>query len=172
MFNKLKQSILKKKFNASLLKFIKNREVSQKEVLSVGILTTDEISSRIEIQKEVEKLLTVRNTKIASFREFNKLDAISYKHFSENDINWKGEFTQQTLQSFLEQPFDLLIGYFNSNNLYLETAVLQSNATFKTGFSGVNSDLYELEIAGNTKDIHQFLSELKKYLQSLKKLKN
>jgi acetolactate synthase small subunit len=76
------------------------------------------------------------------------------------------------LQSFLEQPFDLLIGYFNTNNLYLETAILQSNATFKAGFSGVNSDLYELEIAGNIKDIHQFLSELKKYLQSLKKLKS
>jgi acetolactate synthase small subunit len=172
MFSKLKQYILKKKFNTSLLKFTKNRAVSQKEVLSIGILTTDKISSKIEIQNEVEKLLIVRNTKMASFREFDKLDAISYKHFSKNDINWQGKFTEQTLQSFLEQPFDLLIGYFNTNNLYLEMAVLQSKATFKAGFSEVNSDLYELEIAGNPKDIHQFLSELKKYLQSLKKLKN
>ena len=54
----------------------------------------------------------------------------------------------------------------------METAILQSNATFKAGFSGVNSDLYELEISGNNEDINQFISELKKYLQILKKLKN
>lgn len=171
MFAKLKQSILEKKFDASLLKFVQNRKTSQKEILSVGILTSEEISSKNDIQKEVETLLNVRNTKIISFRKFNKLDEVSFKHFSEKDINWKGEFTQENLQSFLEQPFDLLIGYFNTNNLYLETAVLQSNATFKVGFSKVNSKLYELEISEDVFNLHQFLSELKKYLIILKKLK-
>ncbi|QNM86039.1 hypothetical protein H9W90_02675 [Polaribacter pectinis] len=171
MFAKLKQSILEKKFDASLLKFVQNRKTSQKEILSVGILTSEEISSKNDIQKEVETLLNVRNTKIISFRKFNKLDEVSFKHFSENDINWKGEFTQENLQSFLEQPFDLLIGYFNTNNLYLETAVLKSNATFKVGFSKVNSKLYELEISEDVSNLHQFLSELKKYLIILKKLK-
>ena len=79
---------------------------------------------------------------------------------------------QPNFQSFLEQPFDLLIGFFNVNNLYLEKAILQSKATFKAGFSGVNSKLYELEISSQLENVQQFSSELKKYLLILKKLKN
>ncbi|MGB0881065.1 MAG: DUF6913 domain-containing protein [Polaribacter sp.] len=172
MFAKQKYKVLNNRFNKRVLKSAKNRVVSDKEIRSVGILTTDEISSKIDLQKEIEAALNLKNAKIYSYRKFDKLHEVSYKHFSEKDIDWNGKFTQQSFQSFLEQPFDLLIGYFNKNNLYLETAVLQSNATFKAGFSKVNSNLYELEILGNYANILQFTSELKKYLQILKKLKN
>lgn len=170
MFSNLKHSVIKKIFDKSLLKSIENRVVSQREVLSVGVLTTDEISSQFDIQKEIEATLKLRNVKLYSYRKFNKLDEESFKHFSENDINWRGKYTHQNLQSFLEQPFDLLIGYFNANNLYLESAVLQSKSMFKAGFSDVNSQLYELEISEKTENVFQFTSELKRYLQILKKI--
>ena len=66
----------------------------------------------------------------------------------------------------------MLIGYFDHQHLYLEKAVLESKATFKVGFSKVNSKLYELEISTELENIEQFSTELKKYLQILKKLKN
>jgi hypothetical protein len=172
MFYNFKRRFLEKKFDKNLSKFVKNRAISQKEIISIGVLTIDEISSKTDLQKELDTQLNTRNTKLMSFRRFNKLSDVSFYHFSEKDINWRGEFIQQNLQSFLEQPFDLLIGYFNTNNIQLKTAVLQSKATFKAGFSDVNSDLYELEIAGNIEDAHQFVLELKKYLQILKKIKN
>ena len=62
--------------------------------------------------------------------------------------------------------------YFNKNNLYLENAVLHSNAKFKVGFAKVNQNLYDLEIAEYPTKVESFLSELKKYLIVLKKLKN
>ena len=172
MFRSLKHSILVKRFQKSLLRLTENRAVSQKEILSVGVLTSDEISSKLDIQKELESTLKVRNVKLYSFRKFNKLDEVSFKHFSENDINWKGEFNNESLQSFLEQPFDLLIGYFNNKNIYLEKAVLNSKSSFKVGFSDVNSQLFELEIAEKINNLVQFTSELKKYLGILNKLKN
>ena len=171
-FTKLKQTILKKRFDKSLSENIKNRIVSQKEIQSVGIITTEKITSKINVQKQIETILGVRNSKIYSFRNFNKLDEPSYKHFSENDINWKGQFVEPSFQSFLEQPFDLLIGFYKNSNLYLENATLQSKSTFKVGFSNVNPSLYEIEISGDTDNINAFCKELKKYLVVLKKLKN
>tara|TARA_B110001454_G_scaffold202723_1_gene210043 strand:+ start:2412 stop:2933 length:522 start_codon:yes stop_codon:yes gene_type:complete len=170
--SKLKESRLRKKFNDIVLKLQDNRAVPQKEILTVGILTTESISSTIDVQSEIETILGLKNSKLYSFKKFNKSDEVCDKHFSEKDVNWRGNFTEPTFKNFLEQPFDLLIGYFNNHHLYLEKAVLESKATFKVGFSDVNSKLYELEISTELENIQQFSSELKKYLQILKKLKN
>ena len=168
--SKLKEARIKRNFDKMLSKLEENSTVSKKEIVNVGILTTDEISSKIALQSKVESILGVRNSKIYSFKKFDKSAAISYKHFSEKDINWKGTFVQPNFQIFLAQPFDLLIGYFDVKNLYLEKAISQSDASFKAGFTGINSKLYELEIAESTLKIDEFLLELKKYLQILEKL--
>ncbi|QTE22420.1 DUF6913 domain-containing protein [Polaribacter cellanae] len=169
-FTKLKHNILQTKFDKALQKSTDNRMVSQKKIQSVGILTSEEIFSKLDITSIIEEVLEVRNAKIYSFRPYSKLDEFSYKHFSENDINWKGTFVQENFESFLQQPFDLLIGYFNKPNLYIESAVLQSKATFKVGFSNVNSNLFEIEISEDILHINEFTLELKKYLQIIKKL--
>jgi len=171
-FTKLKQSILKKRFHKSLSEHTKTRVVSQKEIYSVGILTTEEIASKVNVQKKIETILGIRNSKMYNFRKFSKFDTLSYKHFSDNDINWKGQFVAPSFVSFLEQPFDLLIGFYATNNLYLEHATLHSKATFKVGFSNVNSSLFEIEISESIDNIEAFCKELKKYLVVLKKLKN
>ena len=64
---------------------------------------------------------------------------------------------QPNFKSFIEEPFDLLIGYFNKKNLYLENAVLQSKATFKVGISKVNQQLYDIEIAEVPSKTDKFL---------------
>ena len=133
-FTKLKYTILKKNFNKSLLEHAKHRIVSQKEIHSVGILTTEEITSKMEVQQPIETILGLRNSKMYAFRKEPIAEGISYKHFSEKDINWKGESVAPGFASFLEQPFDLLIGFYATNNLYLEHATLQSKATFKAVF--------------------------------------
>lgn len=170
--SKLKETQLRKKVTKLSCIAKEDRVVSQKEIQSVGILTLDDISSKNNIKLEIETILGCRNAKIYSFKKFNKLDEASFKHFSEKDVNWKGEFTQQNFQSFLEQPFDLLIGYFNTNDIYLELAVLTSKASFKVGFSNVNSNLYDIEFSEEISNINGFANELKKYLRILKKLKN
>ena len=100
------------------------------------------------------------------------MDIPSYKYFSEKDFNWKGEPKNKFFKSFIEEPHDLLIGYFNKNNLYIENAVLRSNAKFKVGFANVNQALYDMEIAEYPTKVESFLSELKKYLIIMNKLKN
>ncbi|OAD44696.1 DUF6913 domain-containing protein [Polaribacter atrinae] len=171
-FLKLKEARIKKKFDKNIKQVSEHRIVYQKEIKSVGILTTEIISSKIDLQAKIETVLGVRNVKIYSFKKKDKIKDTSFKYFTQKDINWSGVYIEPSFKSFLDEPFDLLIGYFKEANLYLENAVLQSNATFKAGFSEVNSKLYELEISENTEQVEAFLLELKKYLQILKKLKN
>jgi len=171
-FLKLKEARIKKKFDKDIKRLSESRTVLQNEIKSVAILTTEAISSQLDLQAKIEADFGVRNVKIYSFKRYSKLDDPSFNYFSEKDINWKGIYIEPSFNNFLETPFDLLIGYFTESNLYLKNAVLHSNATFKVGFSEVNSKLYALEIKEDTANLEVFLSELKKYLQILKKLKN
>lgn len=170
MFQGFKESILKRRLDKLLSQNEFNRASSLNKIKSVGIITSEEIITEVDLKKEIENLLQVRNTKIYSLRKFDKTADFSHEHFTKKDINWKGQCVQVNVQGFLEQPFDLLIGYFNTNNIFLESAVLQSKAQFKVGFAGVNSMLYEIEISEKIENITAFTSELKKYLQIIKKL--
>jgi hypothetical protein len=172
MLGNLKEYFIKKSFRKLLISSELNRVVSQNEIYTVGIIVDVEISNEIDIQKEVEVYLNLHNAKIYSFKTYHKKNKVSYKYFSERDFGWRGQVTNPNFKSFIEQPFDLLIGYFNNNNLYLEHAVLHSNAKFKAGISNVNQELYDIEIAANPKNSKEFLLELKRYLKILGKLKN
>jgi len=167
----LKKAFIKKRFK-KLLKEEEYRVASNEEVYTVGIIASGEISKWLKIEDEVEKILGLGNIRIYSYRPFSKSDVPSYKYFTEKDFNWKGEPKKPAFKNFIEEPHDLLIGYFNKKNLYLENAVLQSKAKFKVGFAKVNQELYDLEIAEYPTKIESYLSELKKYLIVLNKLKN
>ena len=67
-FIRFKRFFLKRHFKKVLLEKGNNRVVSQKEIKTVGIITTEEISNWVNVKEEVEKLLNVRNVKIYSFR--------------------------------------------------------------------------------------------------------
>lgn len=149
-----------------------NRVVSDKEIKTVGILTTELFFNTIELKEEVERVLNLRNAKIYCYRPYKKSNTISFKHFSEKDFNWKGKIIQPNFNSFIDEPFDLLIGYFDKSNLFLESAVLQSKATFKVGIAKVNQMLYDIEIKSNPYKVEEFLTELKKYLILIEKMKN
>lgn len=168
----MKKKFIKRNFQKLLLEKEQNRVVSTDIIKTVGIISTDEISNWIDVKTAVEDHFKVHNTKIYSFRPYSRKEEVSFKHFSEKDFNWKGQVSQPNFKVFIEQPFDLLIGFFNKKNLYIENAVLRSNAKFKVGISNVNQDLYDMEIAVLPKNTNQFLEELKKYLLILKKVEN
>ena len=153
-----KKYFLRRQFQKKLIENAVHRTVSQKEIKTVGIITTDEISKWVNVKEEVEKILNLKNVKIYSFRPQNKN---SNKYFSEKDFNWQGNICKTDFKS-----------YFNKNNLFLESSVLQSNALFKVGISDVNQELYDIEIAETPIKTESFFLELKKYLTILRKLKN
>jgi hypothetical protein len=167
-----RKNYFKKQFQKQLIEADEKRVVSDKEIKTVGILTTELFFNTIELKEEVERVLNLRNAKIYCYRPYKKSNTISYKHFSEKDFNWKGKVIQPNFNSFIEEPFDLLIGFFDKSNLFLESAVLQSKSTFKVGIATVNQMLYDIEIKSNPYKVEEFLTELKKYLILIEKIKN
>ncbi len=146
--------------------------VSDKEIITVGVIASQKIANFIDIKQEIEKTLGDENVKVVTFLDYDKKNHQFQNFFSDKDVDWNGAFQQAALRDFLSEPLDLLIGYFDINNIFMELAVLKSKATFKVGFSGVNQQLYDMEIAEIPTNIDNFLNELKKYLIILKKIKN
>ncbi|MCH3882542.1 MULTISPECIES: DUF6913 domain-containing protein [Tenacibaculum] len=170
MFNffKKKETVLAKRLAKLQLETLVGSKSNK--VKTVAIITTEEISQKYNLQSLVEKSLAIKNTKIYSFRKFDKQNEISTIHFSEKDLAKSGKVVDEDFNTFLNKPFDLLIGFFDANHLYLEYATAKSKATYKVGFANVNADLFELEIHSKADNTSEFLSELKKYLQILDKL--
>jgi hypothetical protein len=170
-FGKFKKQTLLKKFKRELKLIPETRTPNAKEIHSVAILTNNALYVEMDIAEHViSSIESVRNVHIYSYRAFKKSDPITYKHFTEKDIDWSGKIKDPSLESFLENPFDLLIGYFDTNNLYLEYCALKSNATFKIGFSKVNDRIFDLVVSEDPKNIGSFIDVIKKYLELLHKI--
>lgn len=171
LLGKLKEQSLYRNFQKKLNKIPDARTPVSKEIHSVAIITTNKLSFELDIVREIKSnFKTVRNVHIYAFRKFKKSNSSSYKHFTEKDFDWRGEVKDPSLESFLENPFDLLIGYFNEKNLYLEFAALKSNATFKIGFAKVNDKLYDLVVNEQPNNLDSFIEVTKKYLELLHKI--
>lgn len=169
VFSKLKAKNIQKEYE-KLLKINREREKSLLPIRTAAILSTEKISQQYDLQEKVEHYLQVRNSRIYSYRNYEKGMLSSYKHFTENDINWQGKVTDVSFKSFIEHPFDLLICFFDENHPYLEYAAAISRAGFKIGFSKVNSDLFEIEISSTTEQVDAFFTEARRYLSILNKL--
>jgi hypothetical protein len=142
--------------------------VANKKIKNIGILTTMELNDVYFFEEKAKKAFPKhRSVNWYSFRKFNKTDEKSFHHFSENDFDWKGKIKDVSLQTFVDQPFDVLICYFDANHVFLENLVKQSQANFKIGVSNVIQTLFDLEISENIENVDSFNTELKKYLQIL-----
>jgi len=167
---KFKHHFIKKKIG----KFSQTRsslsDESSQKIKTVGIITLDCFSKEHDFSQILIQKLQRRNPKIYSYRKFSKDHKKSYKHFSEKDFNWKGHVLDSSFQSFLEEPFDLLICYYPKKNIFLEYAEASSQTTFKVGFSDASTGFFNLDIACDENRVDLFFDEMKKYLKILHKL--
>ena len=167
---KIKQHFIKKKISKLLANSSHDASKSDKKIVTVGILTKEKFSNSYEFQTMITEKLNLRNPKTYSLRNYEKNQEKSFKHFSEKDFSWKAEIIDPSLISFVDQPFDLLLCYYSKPNSILEYVTLLSKASFKVGFSEVNSNLFDLEIAVESTNPEEFLFEAHKYLNILNKL--
>lgn len=167
---KLKYRYIQKKMDKLFDKRAERKLVDNKKIQTVGLLTLDDESNIFQLQELVTEKLSLRNPKIYSYRKYDKNDEKSYKHFTEKDFDWKGNIIDSSLKSFVEQPFDLLICFYQLNNSYLEYITLLSEASFKVGLAGINQALFDMEIAMDNYKSEDYLEEIHKYLTILNKL--
>mgnify|MGYP000271230245 FL=1 len=90
--------------------------------------------------------------------------------FSGSDIGYNGKIENNYALEFLNREFDVLISYYNTDNLALKLMTLQTRARVKVGFGEVDCNLNDLIMNIPLKDFSLFKAELGKYLKVLNEL--
>lgn len=168
---KFKEKVILKKFKRKLQDNVEGRNISNEPIVSIGILAPVGLPNLNEFISKLQQELSCKDIQLFLFKPFSKKEEVQINRFTNKDLNWRGNFTNQNIISFLNQPFSLLIGYFIADNLYLKYAILQSKANFKVGFSNNEENLFELVINTDLESTTEFITELKKYLIALRKIK-
>ncbi len=167
--NYIKEFFVKKSLKNNL-KIVKN-EVFTSNIQTVGLLV-DETKFRYskELIKElISNEIAADNIKIAAYRrKFKKKKIYSRPTFGKKHIDWRGQVTEDFLAEFINTEFDLLISYYEVETPVLMMLTSKSKARFKVGFSSVDAKLNRWMINTTTAEYKLFVSELFRYLKSIK----
>ncbi|QOG01495.1 hypothetical protein [Flavobacterium sp. MDT1-60] len=167
--NYIKEFFVKKSLKNNL-HIVKN-EVFTSNVQTIGLLIDE---SKFSHSKELAKELVLHgiaseNIKIVAYRDkFDKKKEYSRLTFGEKHITWRAESTEEFLTEFIETEFDLLISYYEIEKPILMLTTAKSKAKFKVGFSSVDKRLNRWMIDTEMGNYKLFVSELFKYLKSIK----
>ncbi len=171
MLKKIKQHSLRKSTERNL----QNRDVSQRNspLTYLGFLVDETVLDDVEkiygLAKEIG--LLPKNIKVFTFLETkHRIPSLIQNQINNSEFSWKGEITNQNAREFLDFPFDVLVGFYNKNNPFLNRMISASNAKFTVGFKGVDERLFDLILNVPPQDFPAFQKELTKYLNVLKKI--
>jgi hypothetical protein len=167
--NYIKEFFVKKSLKNNL-HIVKN-EAFTSNVQTIGLLIDE---SNFRHSKDLVKELVLhgiasKNIKLIVYRgKLKKKKTYSKSTFGKKHINWRGEFTEEFLNDFTETEFDLLISYYEIEKPILMMTTSKSKAKFKVGFSSVDKRLNRWMIDIEMGNYKLFVSELFKYLKSIK----
>jgi len=147
--------------------------VSNTKVKTVAVLLNANEFHEFEVFRVYFKELGLNSPKhkIIAFTLDDKLEHNKWNtHYSPKDFGWNGKINNVDLETFINEPFDMLLCYYKQEVLQLDLITAASKANLKVGISKNDERLYDLIIDVALKDINVFKQELKKYLNILNKL--
>ena len=147
--------------------------VSNTKVKTVAVLLNANEFHEFEVFRVYFKELGLNSPKhkIIAFTLDDKLEHNKWNtHYSPKDFGWNGKINNVDLETFINEPFDMLLCYYKQEVLQLDLITAASKANLKVGISKNDERLYDLIINVALKDINVFKQELKKYLNILNKL--
>ncbi|MEX0273798.1 MAG: hypothetical protein AB3N16_05415 [Flavobacteriaceae bacterium] len=172
---------IKDKFKQrSALKFFK-REIDKpitapkrkKGIASVGCIVDIDTFEDTNVFYELVEEFSLRPNavKIIGYKkEYDKNSPYSTPVFSNKDLGWNGDIENSYALEFLGREYDLLINYFDGDNLMMQLLSLKTRAKIRVGFKTVDKRLNDLILDVPYTDFKMFKQELKKYLKVLKEL--
>ncbi|MDA6071340.1 hypothetical protein NJT12_17105 [Flavobacterium sp. AC] len=167
--NYIKEFFVKKSLKNSLDNV--KKEVFTSNIQTIGLLI-DESSfqhSKQLVNELVLQGIAPENIKIVAYRsKFKEKQTYLIPTFGKKHINWNGEIATVFLNEFIETEFDLLISYYSIETGILMMITSKSKAKFKVGFAAVDKNLNRWMINTTIENYKLFVTELFKYLKSLK----
>jgi hypothetical protein len=138
----------------------------------VGIILDLDKFSNPEQFSDLNKLLNLppNSLFLIGYRRSNSRESsFSTPIFSDRDLGWNGVVENSNAVEFTDREYDLLLNFYNENNLLMQLVSIRSKARLRVGFEGVDPDFNDLILLLDPSDFELFKSELKKYLTILTK---
>ena len=142
-------------------------------ITSIGCLVDLDNFEKPELFFEFvdEYKLRPNAVKIIGYKNYyDKNSPYSTPVFSDKDLGWKGAIENSYALEFLSRDYDLLVNYYNEDNLLLQLMTVKTKARVKVGFNEVDQKLNDLILEVPIKDFKTFKLELKKYLKVLNEI--
>ena len=171
IFKRLKKKSNQKYLNNSL----NNRTplVDERVIQSVGvILNSNEFKNSDQLLSLLRSLDIKENKiKFITFIDDHKSRPNSWDaYFYPENFKWRGNIEGVDLTDFVNESFDMLISYYQINQLELHLVTTLSKAKFKIGISNVDERLHDLIISIDPNQVEIFKKELLKYLKVFNKI--
>ncbi|MDO4728798.1 MAG: hypothetical protein Q4B43_07315 [Bacteroidota bacterium] len=152
---------------------IKNKMPSTELVRNVRILVDQTTFDKTD--KLIEKLIALgfRKETIKAMvltKEKNYTNTSNIAFFRESDIKTSKRTNNGEINFFFENKIDLLINYYNDDNLLLKFMTALAEADFNVGFAFEKNNMNHLAIDVKTEDFSLFATEMVKYLKIIKKI--
>jgi hypothetical protein len=165
--------------NFYIKKYVKNKLSNvinlfqNAKVITVGILIDETLFNKKEalIDQLINNGIDVNNIRLLVFKDkILKKETYNYPIFSQSDLSWIAKIINKDAEAFIEEPFDLLINYYDVEKVSLIIATNESKAKFKVGFESIDKRLNHFIIESKIEDYGIFVTELFKYLKILNKI--
>ena len=128
-------------------------------------------NSELFYQFSEEFSLRPNSVKIIGYKSFyDKNSPYATPVFSDKDLGWKGEIENSYAHEFLNREYDVLVNYYDENNLLLNLMSVKTKARLKVGFKEAGPQFNDLILDSPLKDFDTFKKELKKYLGIFKEI--
>ncbi len=139
-----------------------------KGIISVGCIVDLDKFEKSELFFEFveEYKLRPNAVKIIGYKSYyDKNSPYSTPVFSDKDLGWNGTIENSYALEFLNREYDLLVNYYNEENLLLQLMSVKTKARVKVGFKEIDERYNDLILNIPIRDFKAFKQELKKYLK-------
>ena len=170
IFKSLHENLLKKKINKSLLSLEAQNRAKPSPIKTLGCIVDPmfpvDVNNFINLANRIG--LKDKDLKIITFQENdNGFNIFSNMNITPDSISFYGNLKGNDSLEFISYEFDLLINFFNSNDV-LSLLSSKVNAKFRIGFDSVDPELNDLIFSSKIKKYLDFENELVKYLKLIR----
>ena len=170
IFKSLHESLLNKKIKKSLNVLDSENRIKPNPIKTIGCIVDPMFPVDVNnFNKLAFKIgLKEKDLKIITFQEDdNGFNIFSNMNITPSSISFTGDIKGNDSLEFISYEFDLLINFFNDNNI-LTLLSSKVKAKFRVGFDSVDSKLNDLIFSKKIKKFDDFEVEFVKYLKLIK----
>lgn len=164
----LKLFFIKRKIKYNTTLFDSNKFTGNVERVGVLLNGNQFNESRLMEQNLWEHGIGHAEIEFKIFRKESYVEVEKSANYCGANFTWNGSFLREDIKRFVEKDFDLLISYYNEEDIFLKYLKYLSKAKFKVGMSQVNDPINQLDFDLELNDNSAFCFELKKYITLLK----